>query len=129
MRAAIEGELRLLDPGVRVSPGAVAELLDPEFNEFGASGRRYDRTSILDVTSAVDENAPDPSVATEMSGVLLAPGLVHLTYTSEGNGRRVRRSSIWRQSDAGWRMYFHQGTPTGPAQPRRSISRGQSEGS
>lgn len=115
MRAAIEGELRLLDPGVRVSPGAVAELLDPEFNEFGASGRRYDRTSILDVTSAVDENAPDPSVATEMSGVLLAPGLVHLTYTSEGNGRRVRRSSIWRQSDAGWRMYFHQGTPTGPA--------------
>ncbi|MEU9089447.1 DUF4440 domain-containing protein [Streptomyces sp. NPDC048428] len=115
VRAAVEGELRLLDPGVRASPDAVTELLDPEFIEFGASGRRYDRTSILDVTSAVDESAPDPSIATEMSGVLLAPGLVHLTYVSEGNGRRVRRSSLWRLSESGWRMYFHQGTPTAPS--------------
>ncbi len=115
MRAAVEGELRLLDPGVRASPDAVTALLDPEFIEFGASGRRYDRTSILAVTSAVDEGAPGPSVVTEMSGVLLAPALVHLTYVSEGNGRRVRRSSIWRRSESGWRMYFHQGTPTGPA--------------
>ncbi|MER5276419.1 DUF4440 domain-containing protein [Streptomyces sp. NPDC002809] len=115
VRAAVEGELKLLDPGVRASPEAVTELLDPEFVEFGASGRRYDRTSILDVTSAVDGSAPDRSTATEMSGVLLAPGLVHLTYVSEGNGRRVRRSSLWRRSESGWRMYFHQGTPTGPS--------------
>ncbi|MFD8688558.1 DUF4440 domain-containing protein [Streptomyces sp. NPDC059651] len=120
VRAAVEGELRLLDPGVRASPEAVTELLDPEFHEFGASGRRYDRTSILDVTSAgagntTDDKAPAPSVVTEMSGALLAPGLVHLTYVSEGDGRRVRRSSIWRQSESGWRMYFHQGTPAGPS--------------
>lgn len=111
VRAAVEGELSLLDPDVRASPEAVTELLDPEFIEFGASGRRYDRTSILAVTSAVDANAPAPSVATEMSGVLLAPGLVHLTYVAEDNGRRVRRSSIWRRSESRWRMYFHQGTP------------------
>ncbi|MFE9777052.1 DUF4440 domain-containing protein [Streptomyces sp. NPDC005775] len=111
VRAAVEGELRLLDPGVRASPEAVTALLDPDFVEFGASGRRYDRTSILAVTSAVDANAPAPSVATGMSGVLLAPDLVHLTFVSEGNGRRVRRSSIWRRSESRWRMYFHQGTP------------------
>lgn len=111
VRAAIEGELRLLDPGVRASVEAVTALLDPEFIEFGASGRRYDRTSILAVTSAVDADAPAPSVATEMSGVLLAPDLVHLTFVSEGNGRRVRRSSLWRRSESRWRMYFHQGTP------------------
>lgn len=115
MRAAIEGELRLLDPSVRASPEAVTELLDPEFIEFGASGRRYDRASILAVTSAGDENASAPTIATEMSGVMPAPGLVHLTFISEVNGRRVRRSSIWRQSHAGWRLYFHQGTPADPS--------------
>ncbi|MEU9205006.1 DUF4440 domain-containing protein [Streptomyces sp. NPDC048332] len=114
VRAAVAGELRLLDPGVRASPDEVTALLDPEFTEFGASGRRYDRTSILAVTSAADENAPEPTAVTGMSGVLLAPGLVHLTYTSESNDRRVRRSSLWRRSDSGWRMYFHQGTPAGP---------------
>ncbi|WP_406457498.1 DUF4440 domain-containing protein [Streptomyces sp. NBC_00876] len=113
VRAAIDGELKLLDPDVRASPEAVTELLDPEFTEFGASGRRYDRTSILAVTSAVDEGAPDPSAVTEMSGVRLAPDLVHLTFVSEINGRRVRRSSLWRRTDSRWRMYFHQGTPTG----------------
>lgn len=111
MRAAVEGELRLLDPGVRASAEAVTELLDPEFVEFGASGRRYDRTSILAVTSAVDADAPAPGVATQMSGVLLAPDLVHLTFISESNGRRVRRSSLWRRSGSRWRVYFHQGTP------------------
>ncbi|MEV0746598.1 DUF4440 domain-containing protein [Streptomyces sp. NBC_01220] len=117
VRAAVEGELRLLDPGVRASPDEVTALLDPEFTEFGASGRRYDRTSILAVTSAVDESDPEPSAVTGMAGVLLAPGLVHLTYTSERNGSRFRRSSLWRRSDSGWRMYFHQGTPVGPSQP------------
>ncbi|MEV0579149.1 DUF4440 domain-containing protein [Streptomyces sp. RTGN2] len=112
VQAAVDGELRLLDPVVRASPEVVTELLDPEFVEFGASGRRYDRTSILDVTSAADENA-GPSVAVEMTGVLLAPDLVHLTFVTERNGFRVRRSSLWRRSDARWRMYFHQGTPTG----------------
>ncbi|MFD7717262.1 DUF4440 domain-containing protein [Streptomyces sp. NPDC059814] len=110
VRAAIEGELRLLDPRVRALPDAVTELLDPEFTEFGASGRRYDRVSILAVTSADGEDAPAP-VATGMSGTLLAPGLVHLTFTTERDGRRVRRNSIWRRTESRWRLYFHQGTP------------------
>lgn len=114
VRAAVAGELRLLEPRVRASPEEVTALLDPEFTEFGASGRRYDRASILAVTSAVDESAYESKAVTGMSGVLLAPGLVHLTYTSESNGSRVRRSSLWRRSDSGWRMYFHQGTPAGP---------------
>lgn len=111
MRAAVEGELRLLDPDLRAEPDAVTELLDPEFTEFGASGRRYDRASILDVTSADGEGTPDATAATDMSGALLAPGLVHLTFTTESDGRRVRRNSIWRRTESRWRLYFHQGTP------------------
>lgn len=115
VRAAVEGELRLLDPAVRALPDAVTELLDPEFTEFGASGRRYDRTSILVVTSADGEGAPVAAAVTGMSGRLLAPGLVHLTFMTERGGRRVRRSSVWRRTESRWRLYFHQGTPVNTA--------------
>ncbi|MFJ2651681.1 DUF4440 domain-containing protein [Streptomyces sp. NPDC087420] len=113
VRAAIEGELRLLDSEVRSSPALVSALLDPEFVEFGASGARWDGTSILEVTGdgSVTERAPVD--VTGLAGRLLAPGLVHLTYVSAQAGRRVHRSSIWRLTPDGWRLYFHQGTTTG----------------
>jgi len=113
VRAAIDGELRLLDPAVRAVPARVLELLDPEFTEIGASGRWWDRESILSVTSAdaVSPETPEPSArVSEMSGTVLAPGLVHLTYFCDHQGRLARRSSLWRLTETGWRMYFHQGT-------------------
>ncbi|RAJ53965.1 hypothetical protein K388_05755 [Streptomyces sp. KhCrAH-43] len=119
VQAAMRGELRLLEPEVRASPEAVSELLDPEFTEFGASGRRYDRSSVLAVTSAVEEYGPGPEV-TDLSGRLLAPDLVHLTYSTVRDGLLFRRSSVWRRSGGTWRMYFHQGTPAGPLRPGAS---------
>ncbi|MBO1335989.1 DUF4440 domain-containing protein [Streptomyces sp. VRA16 Mangrove soil] len=114
IQAAIDGELRMLDPAVRASDEAVTALLDPEYFEFGASGRRWDRETILEVTGSGGISAEDPAVVTEMAGTLLAPGVVHLTYRSADHGRRVWRSSLWRRGvDGVWRMYFHQGTPTG----------------
>ncbi|MFZ3560150.1 DUF4440 domain-containing protein [Streptomyces sp. BH055] len=113
IQAAINGELRLLDPGVRASDAEVTALLDPEFTEFGASGRRWDRESILEVTGAGSVEPGSPVRVTGMRGVLLAPGIVHLTYHADNNGRRAHRSSVWRRHpEAGWRLYFHQGTPT-----------------
>ncbi|MFF9455682.1 nuclear transport factor 2 family protein [Streptomyces flaveolus] len=112
VRAAVEGELRLLDPEVRASPARVLELLDPEFTEIGASGRRWDAESILTVTSGGSVSAESPVEVSEMSGVVLAPGVVHLTYFADHQGRRVWRSSLWRLTESGWRMYFHQGTPS-----------------
>ncbi|MFJ8663530.1 DUF4440 domain-containing protein [Streptomyces sp. NPDC093795] len=110
VQAAIEAELRLLDPEVRASPVLVSELLDPEFIEFGASGRRWDATSILTVTSAGSVDPESPVKVSEMSGVVLAPGVVHLRYLADNSGRRAWRSSLWRLTETGWRMYFHQGT-------------------
>ncbi|MEU9993665.1 DUF4440 domain-containing protein [Streptomyces sp. NPDC048045] len=113
VRAAIDGEMRLLDPEVRASPDRVLELLDPEFTEIGASGRRWDVESVLTVTSSGSVSAESPVKVSEMSGAVLAPGVVHLTYFADNQGRRAWRSSLWRRSETGWRMYFHQGTLTG----------------
>ncbi|GAA5069858.1 nuclear transport factor 2 family protein [Streptomyces similanensis] len=110
VQAAVDAELRLLDGAVRASREQVLELLDPEFTEIGASGRWWDRDSILEVTSSGSVSEESPVVVSEMSGVVLAPGLVHLTYFSDHDGRLARRSSLWRLSGTGWRLYFHQGT-------------------
>lgn len=112
VRAAIEGELRLLDPEVRASPSLVSALLDPGFIEIGASGRRWDAKSILAVTGSGSVVPESPVEVSEMSGAVLAPGIVHLTYFADNRGRRAWRSSLWRLTETGWRMYFHQGTLT-----------------
>ncbi|MEU8589280.1 DUF4440 domain-containing protein [Streptomyces sp. NPDC048664] len=115
--AAIDAELRLLDPEVRASPAAVRELLDPEFVEFGASGRRWDAESILTVTGSGSVSSHSPVSVDAMTGTVLAPGVVHLTYLLDHDGRRAWRSSLWRWSETGWRLYFHQATPTDRPRP------------
>ncbi|MGI5354316.1 DUF4440 domain-containing protein [Streptomyces sp. CA-252508] len=113
---AVAGELRLLDPAVRTSRTEAARLLHPDFVEVGASGRRWGRDDLLAALPGMtggDPGGPRYEVSA-MTGVLLAPDLVHLTYESVVEGRRARRSSLWRRDpDHGgaWRLYYHQATP------------------
>ena len=111
VKAAIEGELSLLDPEIRRSPERVGALLHPEFHEFGVSGRHWDRAAIIDMLATTTEPEAAPAVASRMKGVRLAPDAVHLTFDTENNGRHAHRSSLWRRTEEGWRLYFHQGTP------------------
>ncbi|MFJ8196741.1 DUF4440 domain-containing protein [Streptomyces sp. NPDC096152] len=115
---AVAGELRLMDPEVRASRPLADRLLDPGFVEVGASGRRWTREEMLAALPDLGGGAAhgpryEPS---DITGVVLAPGLVHLTYETVAGGRRARRSSLWRRSDGadGWRMYYHQATPVPP---------------
>ncbi|MFI2615132.1 DUF4440 domain-containing protein [Streptomyces sp. NPDC018584] len=110
VEAAIEGELRLLDPEVRASPALFEALLHPEFTEFGASGTRWDRNSIVRVLTAAPAPASRPTTTSHMRGVQLADDVVHLTFDTDDNGRRAHRSSLWRRTEDGWRLWFHQGT-------------------
>jgi hypothetical protein len=116
---AIAGELRLMDPNVRMSRELARQLLDPDFVEVGVSGRRWTYGEMLAALPEMDGAAGsgpryEPSGFT---GVLLAPGLVHLTYETTLDGERARRSSLWRKQGAAgtWRMYYHQATPVLPA--------------
>ncbi|MFJ9347489.1 DUF4440 domain-containing protein [Streptomyces sp. NPDC101237] len=126
VRAAIAGELRLMDPEVRASRERAAELLDPEFVEVGAHGRRYTYEQALG-------GLPDRAGAAQdgpryepygMTGVVLAPGLVQLTFEARLGDRRSRHSSLWRRRDAesGWRMYYHQATLVPPDAARHDAA-------
>jgi ribonuclease HI len=109
-RQVIESELALLDPAVRTDATRMRALLHPDFVEFGASGRVWDRTSMAAVTSGTVERI----VATDFSTVRLGPDAVLVTFRSDDRGRRALRSSVWlRDPEAGWLLRFHQGTLTG----------------
>ncbi|MGW3332757.1 nuclear transport factor 2 family protein [Streptomyces rubiginosohelvolus] len=119
--AAIEAELQLMDPAVRASRSLAARLLDPEFVEVGASGRRWTYEEMLAALPELDGGGGSGEGDGDgprfepagMAGVVLAPGVVHLTYETVFDGRRARRSSLWRRQDGetSWRMYYHQATP------------------
>ncbi|MFJ4824705.1 DUF4440 domain-containing protein [Streptomyces bacillaris] len=109
--AAIEGELRLLDPVVRASAELLAALLHPEFREIGTSGRLWNRETIIAALTADDAPRPGPLTASRMRGEELCSDVVHLTFDTESKGLRSHRSSLWLLTGAGWRLYFHQATP------------------
>jgi hypothetical protein len=112
VRAAVDGEMRLLTPEVRGSAELIDVLLDPEFAEVGASGRLWDRPAIVAALASGEITDADPIEVSEVAGVRLADDLVHVTYLSRrSGGTAVRRSSIWRRTAGTWRLYYHQGTP------------------
>ncbi|MEV5438812.1 nuclear transport factor 2 family protein [Streptomyces sp. NPDC052682] len=113
--AAVEAELALLDGAVRGSPQRVDALLHPDFHEFGASGRVWDRAAIIAMLADTAGSDAPPITASRIRGVQLAADLVHLTYDTDAGGRRAHRSSLWRRTRQGWQLYFHQATPfSGP---------------
>lgn len=109
--AAMALERRLLQPVVRSSPAALDALLDPEFQEIGASGRLWTRGDTIQALTRDQQDVPTPIREEQMTGRRLADHLVLLTYVSDESGRRARRTSLWRfDKAAGWRLLHHQAT-------------------
>lgn len=107
-------EERLLQPAVRRSANAVAELLADEFVEFGSSGRVFNKQQII--AALQDEDGASRSRLTDFRATRLAPGIILVTYrATRPVGTRETsieslRSSIWKQIEGRWQMVFHQGT-------------------
>lgn len=115
LQVAIDCELRLLRAETRQDPAEVDALLDPEFAEFGASGRRWSRPTIIEML-AQERGEPGPVAdVRDMTASHIAAGAVLVTYISADGDLLCRRSSIWRRTSSGWRILFHQGTPVPPA--------------
>jgi hypothetical protein len=86
-------------------------MMEADFWEIGASGRRYSRQYVLDVLDArrhsSDEDAWETS---DFHCRELAANVYLLTYTLLQGQRRTRRSTIWSDASGDWKIVFHQGT-------------------
>jgi hypothetical protein len=91
-------------------------MTDDIFWEVGASGRRYSRKFVLD---ELDQRFSSPHAedweTQDFHCQWLAENVYLLTYTllQEPNSPEVRvtrRSTIWRRTEDGWKIVFHQGT-------------------
>ena len=102
-------EQRLMRPGVRASRKEVEELLDPEFVEFGSSGKIHDRASVV---TALLLEAPAAWSIADFRARRLAEDVALVTYLAimAGGGSSLR-CSLWKRSAGAWKMTFHQGTP------------------
>ena len=86
-------------------------MVDEDFWEVGASGRRYTRKFVLEV---LEDRARTPEEdlweTTDFRCQELAASLYLLTYTLRQGERVTRRTTIWRRVVADWKIVFHQGT-------------------
>lgn len=101
-------ERELLSDRVRADPATVAAILHPEWEEIGASGRRWSRDELL------AEIAPLPSpVELELLATHRVTDDAQLIVWRSVGESSALRSSLWVRSGATWRQRFHQGTREG----------------
>jgi hypothetical protein len=109
--AAVAAERESLSPQCRADAARLERLLAPDFHEFGASGAEYGYDGTAARVAAYTDPDEQPIGVENMQGWLLADGLVLIKYTSDNQGRRANRTSLWRRTPSGaWQMFHHQGT-------------------
>lgn len=110
---AMTAEHESLSLECRADPARFERLLAPDFHEFGASGGEIGYAETAAQVAAATDSEGEPIRVDNMRGWLLADGLVMLKYTSESQGRRANRTSLWRRTASGrWQIFHHQGTVT-----------------
>lgn len=87
-------------------------VLSPGFVEFGRSGKIWTREATLTTPKRkIGARIPLPKFGVRM----ITEDVALVTYRSEGLEDDIEvgnRASIWRRTGDGWRLEFHQGTPT-----------------
>lgn len=113
--SSLEAELH--HPGAACTRERLETLLHPAFHEVGRSGRAYDRDSVI--AFLLPHRASDHRVdAFDYRVHALGADAALLTYRSRHVDREGRvthaahRSSVWRRTARGWRLFYHQGTPS-----------------
>ena len=86
-------------------------MVDEDFWEVGASGRRYSRAYCLDV---VERRFREPEEERwEISDPhcrRIATDVYLFTYTLDQQGRITRRATLWKMAEGTWSALYHQGT-------------------
>jgi len=110
-------KLKLLEENLwksdfRFNISEMDEILAADFFEFGRSGKVYQRSNTLNVTS---QEIPAVFPLIDFQIRLIDKSTAQVTYSitvnySEGIEKSLR-SSIWSFSSNRWQLRFHQGTP------------------
>ena len=109
-------ERTLHQPTVRRDSSRLQDLLHESFVEFGYSGASYNRERVIDLLASDESGYQVLSRDFEVASLGTHAAL--LTYRSasiDGHGevsRYARRASVWALTPSGWKLRFHQGTPT-----------------
>jgi hypothetical protein len=83
----------------------------PDFWEVGASGHRYSRAYVLDVLEERFRHPiHDEWETSEFHCRKIATDNYLLTYTLKQGERVTRRATLWRHTEQGWKIVYHQGT-------------------
>ncbi|MDO1584554.1 DUF4440 domain-containing protein [Rhizobium oryzicola] len=107
-------------PDVRRARDRLESLLADEFREIGASGRFYGRAEIIELLTQEDKGGDESTfLASDYALTSISEDAVLLTYRTDrlqadGTHRHALRSSVWKREGCAWRLFFHQGTLTGP---------------
>lgn len=111
MQEVLDLERELQTASTRGDEPRLRELLAPDFIEVGASGRRWDRDSVLQLLAqqADDQNSPAIKVH-DLQARVVDHDLVQVFWDSDQGGLRARRTSLWRRMGGAWCQIYHQGT-------------------
>lgn len=89
----------------------MVDLMAEDFWEVGASGKVYDRESVMRALAERDRVAGDEDwVLSDVACRRLTADTFALTYRLDQSGRVTRRLTLWRRDPEGWRALYHQGT-------------------
>lgn len=107
----------LLKAEVRKSPKRINELLANDFIEFCSSGDEYhykdgDVFQAQDDDSTLDWEISDFQIKEISNDCILSLFKLIKHDVVDENKKYSLRSSIWRNYDGKWKMFFHQGTLT-----------------
>ena len=87
-------------------------VLHPDFTEVGRSGRIHTRDGVLDtpaVSFTIDLPLEDYRLSLIDEDVALVRYISHVI--DEGRPAPAHRTSVWVNTNQGWQLRFHQGTP------------------
>lgn len=96
----------------RNDPEWMDRMLHPEFTEVGMSGSTHTRNETVAPPEAVIEvSLPHEGYRMDLidEDVALVRYVSHDSYA--GVERHAQRTSVWINTNDGWRLRFHQGTP------------------
>lgn len=104
----LSNEIALFDSSAEDYERTLDQLIDDDFIEIGSSGKIYTKKMTVGVLLQPGRRSIDPEFISLRE---LSENLYMLTFRTGSGSVTVVRNSIWKRTDSGWKIIYHQGTP------------------